>query len=185
MPASNTSTAAPAPTQSNVEQKINAIAQEVIAFGQGRQTPAGIIVPKESVHVNVLGYAQSPAYGSGNQVQICQYQVKPGWYSLICGVVLGFTGSGPSPLPGDIIYTIDIDRPLGDSTAGYGEKDYTAVGLQLGSLQFVPWPVEFKHQDGEIIRVKAYTTGNVGTGVGNWITAALIGYEWAITPREG
>lgn len=143
----------------------------------GTKRPRVDLIPDHAIPVTVLGYAVAPVYGAGNQVQILQYQVRANWACLITSIVFAFQGALPAPLPGDITWCVDIDRPLG-STAGYFEKDYGQVQLSLGSLQMLPWPVRFRHRNGEIIRVKGYTNQNVSTGAGNFLTAALIGYEW-------
>jgi len=135
-------------------------------------------VPDSALPVATIGSVQAPNYGAANQVQIITYTVRANWACLIRGIVLGWKGSGTAPLPGDVIFSIDIDRPVG-SLAGYPEKDYGLLSLTLGSFDFgITWPVQFRHRDGEQIRVKAYTVANMGVGPGNFLTAALLGWEW-------
>jgi hypothetical protein len=152
--------------------------QRVLA--ESRQTPFGVKVPKWAVPFNILGFGTPADYNV--QVQLVQYQAKANWYAVVCGIVLQFQGTGPAPNPGDVQFTVDIDRPLG-SIAGYAEKDYGAVPIVLGSFtQSCPWPVEFRHSDGEIIRVKGTAIQNMGTGAGNSLLACLVGFEW---PQQG
>jgi hypothetical protein len=140
--------------------------------------PPERIIPIHRLPITALGSVLSPAYGVLNQTLIVTYTVRANWACLITHIVLGFAGPAPAPLPGDIIWSIDIDRNLG-SMAGYFEKDYGNINMPLGSFTHGwMWPVEFQHRDNEIIRVKAYTNQNVATGPGAFITAALIGYEW-------
>lgn len=154
--------------------------QRILA--ESRQTPFGVRVPKFSVPINALGYAEAPAYGIANQVQLASYQAKSNWYAVIVGVVLQFQGTGPAPNPGDVLFQIDIDRPVG-AISGYVEKDYGAVPVLLGSFTSGwVWPVEFRHSDGELIRIKASTVANVGTGAGNFLVGCLLGFEW---PQQG
>lgn len=140
--------------------------------------PPKHIVPVYRLPVSTFGAVLAPAFGPANQALILTYTVRANWAVLITGIVLGYQGGPPAPLPGDIFWTVDIDRPLG-SSAGYDEKDYAGIGTPVGSLVGGPvWPVEFFHRDGEVIRVKAQTVQNVATGPGNFVTAFLIGYEW-------
>lgn len=153
--------------------------QRVLA--ESRHTPFGVKVPKFAVPVTALGTVQVPAYGT--QAQIVQYQAKANWYFVACGLVLQFSGSGSAPNPGDVTFTIDIDRPVNDFTSGYVEKDYGAIPILLGSFaQGFVWPVEFRHSDGEIVRIKATPVANMGTGPGNFFLACLLGFEW---PQQG
>jgi hypothetical protein len=146
-------------------------------WADSRRLPSGIIIPKTAVPVFAYGFAVAPAYGT--QVQLAQYQTKANWYSLICGIVAQFQGTGQAPNAGDISFVVDIDRPIGDTTAGYTEKDYNGVPFVLGT--FAPgeaWPCEFKHSDGEILRIKATPVQNMSTGAGNNLVGAFLGWEW-------
>ena len=146
-------------------------------WADSRRLPSGIIIPKTAIPVFAYGFAVAPAYGT--QVLLAQYQTKANWYSLICGIVLGFQGTGQAPNAGDVSFTVDVDRPLGDTTAGYTQKDYNAVPFQLGELApGEPWPCEFQHSDGEILRIKGTPVANMSTGPGNSLVGAFLGWEW-------
>lgn len=154
------------------------------AWADTRRTPWGIEIPKFATPVTVFGTAAVPvAYGT--QVLVLQYQVKANFFAFLSGVVLG-TDASPQPNAGDISWTIDVDRPLGDQVSGYAEKDYGAVPVNLGDFVGGPvWPVEFKHQDGEIIRIKATAVQNMGVGGANVFKACLIGFDWPMQGIEG
>jgi hypothetical protein len=151
-----------------------------------RSVPSGYKVPWSANPVQVLGAFTPVAYGAASQVLIVEYQVKVNWVALFTGLVLGWQASGgPAPLPGDLIYTIDIDKPLGATGVGYTEKDFAAVQLPLGSVvPGLPWPVQLLHSSGEHLRVKGYATANVpvGVGSGSFLVAALLGFTW---PNQG
>lgn len=149
-------------------------------FGAMRRLPSGLEIPAVSVWINKLGFAPIPAYGIGNQVQLIQHTVPTNYEAVYTGIVLGtIIGSGNQAGPGDIVWTVDVDRQLGDATTiGYPEKDFGAVQFPLGSLIDGPWPVEWKYESGQVIRVKAYATNNVTPGAPNWVVAALVGWEW-------
>jgi hypothetical protein len=149
-------------------------------FAEARRTPFGTVVPKIAVPVFAFGQAQVPAYGT--QVVLATYTTRSNWVSLISGLVLQFTGTGPAPQPTDATFVVDVDRPLG-LTEGYAEKDYGGVPFTLGNFTLGPvWPVEFRHNNGEVLRIKATANANMGTGVGNFFVGALVGWEW---PEQG
>jgi len=151
-------------------------------WGAGRGSAFGVPIPKYANPVTIFGTIVAPAYGT--QGVILQYQVKANWFAVLSAVVLQFAGAGPAPLPGDVIFTIDVDRALG-STSGYAEKDYASIPFLLGSFTGGPqWPVEFKHKNGEIIRIKATPIANMGIGAGNFLSACLIGFEWPQQANE-
>jgi len=136
-------------------------------------------LPQYAVPVTPIGAVQVPVYAT--QAQILQYLVRPNWACIIRGIVFGFQGSGTPPNPTDATFVVDIDRPL-NTLEGYPEKDFGAVPVSLGSLGLgLVWPVTFRHENGETIRIKATANANMGTGAGNYFVGALIGWEW---PKE-
>jgi len=147
----------------------------------GDYAPPDRKIPIHAIPLNIIGFVASPAFGAANQVTVLTYTVRANWACLITNIVLQFQGPAPAPLPGDITWAVDIDRPLG-SQAGYFEKDFGAVGVSLGTFANLPWPVNFKHRNQEVIRVKGITNQNVATGAGAFLCAALLGFEW---PEEG
>lgn len=147
-----------------------------------RVTPGGISIPADAEPISKVGVILAPAFGSANQVVIVEHQVKPNYEALFWGLVLGFQGAAPVPIAGDIVYTVDVDRPLGN-TSGHSWKNFAAVPVQLGNFTQGPvWPVEFRQRNGELVRVKGFTVVNVSVGAGNWLVAALVGHEWPARP---
>ncbi len=70
--------------------------------------------------------------------------------------------------------------------SGYTEKDYAAVPFQLGAFVGGPvWPVEFKHDQLETVRIKAQTVALVAVGDGNFVYGALVGFQWPTMGWEG
>jgi hypothetical protein len=160
------------------------IQKEARDLGSSRRSPFGLPIPRVALPVNVFGFVATPA-AYGTQVQILQFKVRANWFFLATGIVLGFNGSGQAPGPGDVSYTIDIDRVLGASS-GYVEKNYSNVPYPLGSLQTGPqWPVEFRHRNLEVIRIKGTPVANMGLGAANFLTAVLSGWEWPEGGYEG
>jgi hypothetical protein len=152
---------------------------------ESRKTPFGTPIPWIAEPVTKFGSVQAPAYGAGNQVTILTYVTPQNFYSLICGVVLGFAGGIPTPLPGDLIFTVDIDTPLGQIGVGNPEKDFGSVQQTIGSFTpGPPWPVEWRHKNGETLRIKGQTVAHVQTLPGNFLTAAIIGWQWPLQGWE-
>lgn len=146
-----------------------------------RKTVWGTPIPWVARPVFVQGFQIAPDVGAADQVICCAYQVPRGMSALICGLVLGYSGTGGPALPGQVLYTVDVDNPFAVPTPGIGytEKDYSLEPFQLGSFTpGEPWPVEFKHDELETIRIKAQTVAGVATGDGNFVYGALIGFQW-------
>jgi hypothetical protein len=158
--------------------------RQSLDWASSRRSPFGLPIPRVASPVSVFG-SSNLVGGYGVEVLLLEFKVKANWFFLGCGIVLGFSGIGNAPGPGDVRYAIDIDRPLADVT-GYDEKNYQAVPFPLGSFQVGPqWPVEFKHRNLEVIRIKGTPVANMGTGAGNFLTAALLGWEWPEGGYEG
>jgi hypothetical protein len=160
---------------SDVLSRVSEQQQLMTDWADSRRLPSGIVIPKTAIPVFKYGFAVAPAYGT--QVQLAQFQTKANWYSLICGIVLQFSGTGQAPNAGDISFVVDVDVPLGEF--GETEKDYNGVPFVLGTFApGEPWPCEFRHNDGEILRIKATPVANMSTGAGNNLVGAFLGWEW-------
>lgn len=159
-----------------------AIQEQMRDWAAGRRTPTGLPIPYAALPDTRFGRMQTPDYGT--QVVLIEFTIPINWFGLYWGVVFGFASGGPAPLPGDITYVVDVDRPLGATDLGYTQKDYGNVTIgQLGSFPFgSPWPVEFKFETGQVVRIKATPNANVATGAGSFLLASLLGYVW---PSEG
>ncbi len=170
------------PTAVSTETELTNALQALQNLSQSKRTVWGTPVPWVAEPVFVQGYQVAPAYSTGaNQVIICSYRVPRGYTALICGLVLGYVGGAGPALPGQILYTVDVTNPYGPVSpqSGYIEKDYNQVPFQLGDLVGGPvWPVEFRHDQGETVRIKGFTVAGVATGVGNFLYGALIGFQW-------
>jgi len=154
-----------------------AVQREALDWATSRRSPFGLPIPRVALPVTVFGSAALTA-GYNTQVLLLTFQAKANWFFLATGIVLGFAGAGNAPLPGDVRYIIDVDRPLGETT-GYVEKNYNNVPFPLGALQIGPqWPVEFRHRNLETVRIKGTPLTNMGIGAANFLTAALVGWEW-------
>lgn len=120
----------------------------------------------------------APAYGAANQVVVCSYAIPAGFTACIKAIMRSYSGSGWVEGSGDIVWDIDVDRPLGASPIiGWGLPDYTANIFSLGSPSLGPWkvPGAIIVQSGTI-RMKARTVANVTVGAPNYLVGTLIGW---------
>jgi hypothetical protein len=162
----------------DIEKSLN----ELLLAAKAHRTVWGVPVPWSAEPVFVSGFQVAPAFGAANQVIVCTYELPRGYSAVICGLVLGYVGAGGTALPGQVLYSVDVDNPSAiavPNQQGYTEKDYGSVPFQLGALVGGPvWPVEFRHDQGEEIRIKAQTVSGVDVGAGTAVYGALIGFQW-------
>jgi hypothetical protein len=163
--------------------------QALEKMANGKRTVFGTPIPWVAEPVFAAGFQVAPAFGAANQVILATYQVPRGYTALLCGLVLGYVGGGGGALPGQVLYTVDVDNPSAavvSPAQGYVEKDFNLVPFQLGTLSPAePWPVEFQHDQGETVRIKGYTVSGVATGAGNFLFGALLGFQWPTMGWEG
>ena len=161
---------------------ITKLLDDLQTYARSKRTVFGVPVPWDAEPVFTSGFAVAPAYGAAQQLILCTYEVPRGYTAVICGLVLGYVGGAGPALPGQILYLVDVDNPNPIAVAnqlGYTEKDYGAVPFQLGALVGgPPWPVEFRHDQGEEVRIKAHSVAGVAVGAGNFVYGALIGFQW-------
>lgn len=167
----------------DMTKELGVMQQMMNDLSKARRSPYGTPIPWSAEPVTKFGSLVAPAFGSGNQAVILSYRTPQNFFSLICGIVLGYAGGLPAPLPGDIVYSVFIDGVIGVAGVGHPEKDYGAIQFPIGSFSpGPPWPVEFRHGNGEVLDIRGYTVQNVQTGPGNFLTAGIFGWQW---PKEG
>jgi len=163
--------------------------QTLEQLSKGKRTVFGTPVPWVAEPVFASGFQVAPDLTDPpTRVIIVEYTVPRGYSALICGLVTGFAG-GAIALPGQVQFTVDVDNPSvapSSPAQGYTEKDYGLVSFGLGSLSpGDPWPVEFKHDQNETVRIKGATVSAVPTGAGNFLFGALVGFQWPTMGWEG
>lgn len=165
-----------------IENELTELLQTLQKTAQSRKTVWGTPIPWQAEPVFASGYVVAPAYGAANQLILCTYQTPRGYTLLISGIVLGYAGGAGAALPGQVQFSVDVDNfnaAVVSPQLGYTEKDYAAVPFTLGTLVGGPvWPVEFRHDQGETVRIKGQTVSGVATGAGNFLYAALVGFQW-------
>ncbi len=161
---------------------LSTLLQDLQTISQAKRTVFGTPIPWVAEPVFAQGFVVAPNYGVANRQILCAYQVPRGYLALLCGLVCGYVGGGGIALPGQVAFTVDVDNPSAAVVSpqlGYTEKDYSLVPLGLGAFVNGPvWPVEFRHEQGETVRVKGQTISGVAEGDGNFLFAALVGFQW-------
>jgi hypothetical protein len=138
--------------------------------------------PPGWVLVNRRGSISAPAINT--LTLITSFQVPIAMNAIILAVMNVFFGNDAAGNNGSgtITWTIDVNRPIAPASnqLGYSPPDFSAIITQLGSLTQGPWPVPggilLNEQD--FIRYKVTTSGAVGVGAPNFITAAFLGWMW-------
>lgn len=170
------------PGTSAAPDKLSKALQTLQSAADSKRTVFGVPIPWVATPIFAKGFQVAPDYGGANQVIVAAFQVPRGYSAIICGLVFGYAGGGGPALPGQVLYTVDVDNPSAivvSPQSGYVEKDFNQVPFQLGSLVGGPtWPVEFKYDQNEFVRIKAQTVTGVATGDGNYVYGALVGFQW-------
>jgi hypothetical protein len=170
------------------EDTLTSALQTLQKLSQGKRTVFGTPIPWVAEPIFASGFVIAPDLTDPpTRVIIVEYVVPRGYSAVICGLVTGFAGAAIA-LPGQVQFTIDVNNPNAATTPaiGYTEKDYGLVPFGLGSLSpGDPWPVEFKHDQNETVRIKGATVSAVPTGAGNFLFGALVGFQWPTMGWEG
>jgi hypothetical protein len=137
-------------------------------------------IPASAIPWFVDGNAPNPAHGT--QITLCTYQVQIGYTGYLQAVMCTELGDGGTFIQGsgDILWTIDVDIPLGNPLAtGYAVPGYALIKRSLGSLE-KPWPIcrGWKMHPGETYRLKAKPVANVPVGSPAFVFGSLQGVVW-------
>jgi hypothetical protein len=139
-------------------------------------------MPQNGRAFNRVGSVEAPPYGDANTVVVtgAVYTVPVGYVGVLTGLFWQYVGTGFVNGSGNVIVTIDVNTPLntGGVTA-YNLPDYSNMRVALG-LPAYPWSVSggWMLDDGDTVRVKAYTVATVGVGAPNYVLAGLQGWIW-------
>jgi len=176
------------PVESQSAEALQQALDTMVKLAKSRRTVWGTPVPWFAEPIFAKGFVVAPDFGAANQLVIATYEVPRGYTTLFCGVVFGYAGGGVA-LPGQVLFTIDSLNPnpvVVSPQQGYAVKDYANVPFALGTLApGNPWPVEFKFDQNETVRIKGQTVSTVATGAGNFLFGALFGWQWATAGWEG
>lgn len=142
--------------------------------------------PVNSIPVHAITTALIPTPVAASQVEVLAYQVPSGYLFILQAVVQAVYPTTPF-VPGDFIWTVDVNTPLGvTSVQSAPVQGLTAIPVQLGSFTAsAPWRLNraYEFQPLDILRSKA-TTGTGNVGAPNYLVSGFFGYLVpAITPR--
>lgn len=133
-----------------------------------------IFPPPNSQDVNVIGTVVTQAQGAA-AVAVVTYKVDAGKRFFLQALILG---ANVTMLPGDALYTVDRNSPLGiTDTQFLPEHGLLNIGVQLGTTTFGPWRLHRAREFGplDVVRVKA-TNVNLAEGTPNFYVCGLFGY---------
>lgn len=151
------------------------------AESRGAQWPyPWTYMPQDGRPYSRRGSVAAPAFTIANQVTIAEMEIPNGYMGVLTWIYAFYAGSGFVNGSGDVVFTVDVNTPLGTSPfQGYGLPDYSAFTMALGSANN-PWPLPggWVLNEGDVVRVKAYTVGTVGTGAPNYVHGGLLGWTW-------
>jgi len=132
--------------------------------------------PPRATRVQRIGSLLSPA--PATETQILLYRVPQGYRFWLTKVVMNYLGTGFTPGTGDILWTLDKNRPVGVAPL-QGEiiQGFGGLTVPLGSFVF-PWPLEMPELLGptDELRSKVTTTAAIPVGSNNWFHAMFLGW---------
>ena len=161
-------------------------ADNLMRNGAGLQQDSAVLpfwlFPKSNTQF-VQKMASIPAPAAATPTQVLLLSVPPGFRFILRGIRQEFnTGTGGGPVwvagSGDILWTIDVDLPIGvPAISGFALADLANMAEARGSA-IAPWPVEGYNVFDEYmdIRYKVTTTANIPAGAPNYITCGLFGW---------
>lgn len=129
-----------------------------------------------------VGSLAAPNYGAGNVALITgvEYEVPAGYMGVISHLFWQYVGTGYVNGSGNVVVSVTVNQPVGlTSAAGYGLPDYNAMVVSVGDAQF-PWPVPggWVLDEGNVVRMTAYTVATVGQGAPNYVLGGVLGWIW-------
>src|SRR5208337_1778726 len=136
--------------------------------------------PQSATQISRRNTIAAPAYAA--QAQIVSFQVPQAMEAVITHVICKYDGSGFLQGSGSVVWSIDINRPLGAAQQGYNPPDFGSIITQLGDFLIFPFPIPggIRLYERDTIRFKVTTAAPVGIGAPNYITAMLLGWYYPV-----
>lgn len=140
--------------------------------------------PQSATQINRRGSIAAPA--NGVQALVTSFQVPQAMEAVITKVVCKGVFGSPSPFvdgSGSIVWSIDVDRPLGATTQGYNPPDFGSIVEQLGDNALgLPYPIPGGIRLGErqTIRFKVTTAAPIPQGAPNYIICIFLGWYYPV-----
>jgi hypothetical protein len=123
-----------------------------------------------------VGSLLAPA--PATETEVLLYRVPQGYRFWLDEIVQVYLGAGFIPGTGDILWTLDKNRPVGVATL-QGEiiQGFGGLGIPLGALAY-PWPLRMPELLGptDELRSKITVTAAIGAGGTNWFHSIFSGW---------
>jgi len=112
------------------------------------------------------------------ETEVLLYRVPQGYRFWLTALVQTYVGAGFTAGSGDILWTLDKNRPVGVAALqGETIQGFGSLGIPLGSLYF-PWPLEMPELLGptDELRSKVLTTSAIPVGGNNYFHSIFCGW---------
>jgi hypothetical protein len=136
-----------------------------------------VVPPLSAISISARGTEPAPA--NGTQIQLASFQVPQAMEAVIGAIVCTVSGFTFDQGSGQVIWTVDINRPLGATTVGYNPPFFGSIVTELGSL-VIPFPIPsgIRLTERDTIRIKVTTAAPAPVGAPNYITGMLLGWYY-------
>lgn len=142
-----------------------------------------VVPPQSAIAISARGTSPNPANGTqiilGTAPDVAQFIVPQAMEAVITAIVCAVTGFSFDPGTAEVVWTVDINRPLGATQQGYNPPFFGQINTTLGSFQ-IPFPIPggIRLHERDTIRVKVTTAAPTPVGAPNYITAMLLGWYY-------
>jgi hypothetical protein len=140
-----------------------------------------VIPPPSETPISARGTLPAPA--NGTQIVLVSFQVPQAMEAVITDIVCQVDGFTFDEGSGEVVWTVDINRPLGSTTNGYNPPFFGTINTELGDYRRgLPFPIRggIRLSERDTIRVKVTTAAPVPVGPPNVITAMLLGWYYPV-----
>jgi hypothetical protein len=133
--------------------------------------------PLKSIRREPAGSIVAPAVAT--VTQILAFTVPQGFSYVWEGLLLTYDGGAFVPGSGDIVWSVDVDTPIGiTSLANAPLADLQRILFPRGSFGGGPWKLAKAEtlKAGQTLRAKVTTTGTITPGAPNYFSALFGGW---------
>ena len=126
----------------------------------------------------VFRFASLLSPAPATETEVLLYRVPQGYRFWLRSIVLNYVGAGFTAGSGDILWTLDKNRPVGTAPLqGETIQGFGNVPFPLGSFQY-PWPLELPELLGptDELRSKVIVTAAIPTGGNNYFHSIVCGW---------
>lgn len=142
-----------------------------------------VVPPLSAISISARGTSAAPANGTqiilGTAPNLAQFTVPDAMEAAITHIVCVVSGFTFDPGTTEVVWSVDINRPLGATNLGYNPPFFGSINTELGSFQ-IPFPIPsgIRLNERDTIRIKVTTAAPTPVGAPNYITGMLIGWYY-------